>query len=1079
MQTVRNRATGPARIFRWVIGLSLALVLMGVAPLAQGVTGVIHGRVTDPSGAAVPGVSVTAVEQSTGLTRTTLSGDTGNYRFDAVPSGVYNISAEMPGFKRFEQLGVQVSVAQVVRVDINLQLGEISESVTVTGAGLMVDTRTSEISALVDDERITELPLSGRNVIEFSKLLPGVSTVSAPQVQIGTRSGPQLSVHGGRSNQNYFTLNGVYFNNPSRNTGLNPPPPDAVQEFRIKTNNYGAAEGRNSGAVVRVVTRRGTNDFHGSVWEFHRNDNLNARSFFEAEKRERLQNQFGAAAGGPIVKDKIFIFGAYEGFRDRPQAGETGMFPPTPAERSGDFSDRTQQLVNPFTGEPFPNNMIDPSLFDPIAARLLQVVPQPNTPSGRYVVSVPNPNNNDLFMIRNDWLLSETHNLFWHFYWNRNERPTRLAGNVPEWGSFSTEAKIYNFGVNHIWTISPNVVNEASFGFTRTEEANSALESRSFQSIGIDLPEYHVVGSPIFDVAGRFNMGSTDGFTNDSDGYSVSESVSWIKGDHTMKFGGEFFRLTFFQGWLPPTSFSFRGQRSGDQLLDFLLGAYYSASINYGQHRNDAIQPWYWSFYFQDEWQVHPRLTLTFGLRYELPSPWEDRREIALSTVAFPLDSSNVTRAPVQDPPPGYLFANYDLPAGLVEADKNNFAPRVGFAWDMFGNGKTAIRGGAGIFYDTANADSIAQENPPMSGLATFYLGRLSAPHAGVTGSLPPPDLDIDPTQGTFTYPVSGLFVDLGLRTPYVYHWNLGVSQQINRDLALSVDYVGKIGRKLLAYYPWNPAEYIPGESTLENAAERVLYPPYAPYSLMLASMYDSWYHGMDVQVNRRLVDRFSILASYTLSKAIDQDSTSTLGGYASNPFDVKKSQQGLATFDRRHVLSVSALWTPIGLGAFGNPFLDAVASGWRFTAIFRASTGSPLEFVNCVDQALDGTGSDCYQHPVVLRNPELDHASRADMISEYFDTDAFVLPEIGTYGNAGRGLMTGPGSWTFDLGILKEFGLGITEESRVQFRAEFFNLFNNPNFGNPNTQLTSSRFGQITSAGSGREGQLALKILW
>src|SRR5690606_19904328 len=286
---------------------------------------------------------------------------------------------------------------------------------------------------LVDDQRITDLPLSGRNVIALASLLPGVSTVSAPQVQAGTRSGPQMTVHGSRSNQNYFTLNGTYFANPSRNTGLNPPPPDAVREFRIKTNNFSAAEGRNSGSIVNVATRSGTNEFHGSIWEFHRNDNLNARSFFETDKPERIQNQFGASAGGPIVRDRIFLFGAYEGYRNRPQPAQTGAFTPTAAERAGDFSDRQEQLVNPYTGEPIPGNQLSPDLFDPVSLRILQDVPLPNTPDGRLVTNNPDPENNNLVMIRNDFNLSDTQNLFWHYYYNENDRPNRLSGNIPRW----------------------------------------------------------------------------------------------------------------------------------------------------------------------------------------------------------------------------------------------------------------------------------------------------------------------------------------------------------------------------------------------------------------------------------------------------------------------------------------------------------------------------------------------------------------------------------------------------------------------------------------------------------------------
>ncbi|MPZ17799.1 MAG: TonB-dependent receptor plug domain-containing protein [Luteitalea sp.] len=1066
-----------------VIVLTCAVAVPPYAP-AQTVTGGVHGTVTDTTQASIPGVSVTASEAETGLVRHAVTGEQGYYRFDALPPGTYVIVAELSGFRRYEQRGVEVSVGQTVRVDATLDVGELSDSVTVEGRGSVVDTRTAEISGLVDDKRMTDLPLSGRNVIEFAKLLPGVSTVHAPQIQEDTRGGPRLTVHGGRANQNFFTLNGTYFNNPSRNTGLNPPPPDAVREFRIKTNNFGAADGRNAGATVSVVSRRGTNEFHGSIWEFHRNDGLNARSFFDTTKPERTQNQFGFAAGGPIVPGKVFLFGAYEGFRDRPEPSSTDAFPPTAAERAGNFSDRTAQLVNPFTGDPLPNNRIDPALFDPVSVARLETLPLPNTPDGRLVTNNPNPNDNNLVLLRNDVQVNERQSVFWHLYWNRNERPTRLAGNIPEWGAYASDADIWNVGVNHLYTIKPNLLAETTVGFTRTTQANDPLVDRGFDAIGMDFPNYHPQGSPQFSVSGHFSLSSDNGFTNRSDAYSIAEKLTWIKGSHTLKFGGELYRLTFFQGWLSPPSFTFNGARSGDPMLDFMMGAWREANVSFGLRQNDTVQPWHWSFYFQDEWRAHPRLTLTLGMRYELPSPWNDKRELALSTVAFPI-ADHQTSAPIPNVPPGYLFANYDLPAGLVEADKNNFAPRLGLAWDVFGDGTTSLRAGGGVFYDTGNADTLAQVNPPFSSTRTLVNGRLGAPNAGASGPLPPSDVQPDPSQGIFSRPVTGLFTDLELRTPYFYHWNVGIQRQLTEDLGISIDYIGKIGKKQQAFVPWNPAIFIPGTdedgnplSTLENVDERALHSPgiYGTSgNLMLRSMFDSWYHGLEVQVNRRLRDGLSILGSYTFSKAIDQNSTFTLGGDTPNPFLLAESEQGLAEFDRRHVATISALWTPIELGTFSG-FADTIFAGWQLGPIVRLATGSPLEFFTGEDRALDGVSD---QHPMALANPAREHGSRHDQITEYFDTAAFAMPDIGTYGNAGKGLLSGPGSAIVDLAILKDLPLPLTPGARLQVRAEFFNLFNRPNFGNPDTGLSSARFGQITTAGAGREIQLGLKVLW
>ena len=1068
------------------LGLFLILLAMTGTTVAQVTVSVIHGNVVDESGGVIPGVTVVALNTETGATRSVLTSDTGYYTFEALQPGTYAISAEMPGFKSYRQEGVTVSVGERVRVDVTLQVGEVTETVTVTGGTVMVDTRSAEVSALVDDQRITDLPLSGRNVISLASLLPGISSVAAPQTQTGSREGPVMTVHGGRDNQNYFTLDGAYFTHPSRNTAMNPPPPDAVREFRIKTNNFSAAEGRNSGAVVSVMTRSGTNEFHGSVWEFHRNDNLNARNFFELDKGNRIMNQFGVAAGGPIVRDRIHIFGSYEGFRDRPQPATTGAFPTTAAERAGDFSHVSQQLVNPFTGEPFENNQVDPSLFDPVSVGLLDFIPLPNSPDGRLVTNNPAPINNDLFIFRNDIQINDRQSLFWHYYYNTNDQPARLTGDIPGWMNSSAGHTFHNFSASHTWTLSPTLINSFIFGYNYDDQFTENDPYRSTESLGLDFPNYTDYGSVRFRVPGRVNLSSVSQWNNDSEAYNFHEAMSWTSGSHVMKFGVEYFRLSFFQAWLSPPLFDFNGQRSGDPMLDFMMGAWRTLDLGWNRRVNDNIMPWSWGFYFQDEWRATARLTLTLGLRYELSSWWNDRRDLALSTFVLPLDKT--TSAPINDAPPGYLFANYDLPTGIVEVDKNNFAPRIGLAYDLSGDGSTSLRAGGGIFYDAPTAETMAQINPPFSGSEQYFNGRLGAPSAGVIDPLPPTTFQPGAEIGFFL-PTNAASVDMNLRTPYAYHWNLGLQHQLTRDIVVSGDYIGKIGRKWISSYYWNPAVYVPGTdgegnplSTLDNVNDRVLYGKGVldTRNLMLSSMFDNWYHGAEFQVNKRMSNGVSLLANYTFSKAItDKSARYSDTSDVPNPFRIKESKRGPAAFDRTHVLNVSALLTPY---AGGGPegFLGTIVRNWTFAPIFQYRSGQPLEFFLNEDRALDGTGGGS-KHPNALRNPTLEHDSNISKISQWFDTSALAMPEIGTYGNAGVGLVRGPSYLSWNLGVIRDFTLPnlISEENRVQFRAEFFNLFNNTNFGNPNTTFTNSRFGQITSAGAPREIQFGLKFIW
>ncbi len=1066
----------------------LVFLLFSTFGFGQLTTGSVYGTVMDASKAAIPGADVTATNPETGSVRSTVTSDVGFYEFPVLIPGTYTISAEIQGFKRFEQTEVRVGVSDRVRVDLPLQLGEIVDSVTVTGGTIMVDTRSAELSSVVEDKRIVDLPMRGRNVVGLANLVPGVTVVNAPVVQTGSRSGPTLSVHGSRTNQNYMTVNGVYFNNPSRNTGNNPPPPDAIQEFRIKTNNFSAAEGRNPGSIVSFVSKSGTNQFHGSAWWFYRSDALNARNFFQAEKAPLSQNQFGVAAGGPIIKDRVFIFGSYDGYRDRPSPSATSAFTPTAAERSGDFSDVADQLVNPYTGEDFGDNQIPTSMFDPVSVGLLEYLPLPNQPDGSYQENRPAPINNDNVMLRGDVNLTDTQNLFAHYYYNTANRPNRMTGNIPGWQDWQDATRIHNFGIGHTYTISPTWINSFNFGYMWNPQLIENIQRRTNAELGLDMPDSTDYGSTRFRTSGRFNLNSQSQFDNKGESFTFHESMTMTKGAHTFKFGAEFFRLAFFQAWLSPPRFDFNGARSGDPLADFMLGAYRSLGLGFGRRNNDTVQPWYWSFYFQDEWRVNPKLVLTLGLRYELPSPWNSKQEIALSSMAMPWDDcredptqpgnakdllacgAQMTKLPgLDDPPPGYLFANADLPRGLVRADKNNFAPRLGFAYDLGGDGITSIRGGAGVFYDTANADTLAQVNPPFSGTESFSDGKLGAPNIGQVRELPPPNPT--PQEGGFFRPLNPLSTDLGLRNTYYYHWNLGVQRQVTRDLVISVDYVGKIGKKALGFYPVNPAMYIPGQSTFDNINERVMYGRGnfgAYYNLMLGSMYNSWYHGLDVEVNKRLSGGLHFLTVFTWSKAIDQNSTSNLGGDAPNPFDILKSEQGLAAFDRRIVLAASVLWEPQSDNAF--------LRNWTFSPIFRATTGGPLEFW-WGDMKLDGTGWSA--HANVSGNPGKSNSSRAEEITEYSDTSVSTdIPE-GQYGNAGKGLIAGPGFWTFDLAILRDFNVPLTEETRFQFRAEFFNMFNNVNLGNPNTDYASSRFGQIRGAGPAREIQLGLKFLW
>ena len=556
----------------------LAVFAFGLAVLpamAQVSTGNISGYVKDPSGAAIPGVAVTAkmVEQQT--TRTAQTDSEGFYNLLALPPGKYEMTFEVNGFQKQTETGLELTVGQNLRVDSNLQVGSVETQVTVGAEAPLVDTTSATLSGLIDDRRIVDLPLNGRNVMGLAAILPGVLNVNAPQEMGDARGGPTMDVNGGRPNMNQFTFNGGYFDNPSRNTGINFPPPDAVQEVRIQTHNFSAEYGRNPGSQVNVVSKAGTNDFHGAAWEFLRNSDLNARNFFSPNVPALRQNQFGVAAGGRVIKDKLFFFGTYEGLRDRRQAQTVESFLPTAAERAGDFTASGSTLadpVDPITGKPLTDqsgnpcvagNKIAPGCLSPVTQKLLAFVPQ--TPSNTYVALAAQPRSGELFMTRGDWNQSERHRVFGSYYYANNNQDSPLlasGGTLPGYMSESFVTNTREAVINDVYTFTPST-HQPVYVFVpglRIEPASG--QERPPSTFGINMPQYVPQGRIDFNVGGEFDLGS--GYTTRffSHNYQFKDSMNWIKGRHNFKFGFEVLRLQFEQIFIGSPGVSFNGTRT-------------------------------------------------------------------------------------------------------------------------------------------------------------------------------------------------------------------------------------------------------------------------------------------------------------------------------------------------------------------------------------------------------------------------------------------------------------------------------------------------------------------------------------
>jgi Carboxypeptidase regulatory-like domain/TonB dependent receptor len=1133
------------RNLRCVLIATIAVSMIASLSLqAQQITGNIRGIVTDPSGAVVDNAEVIVKQIETGLTRSAMTDRSGSYVFVELPIGHYQLAVVAKGFQKYLQEGISLDVNEAATVLVRLRVGSEAQQIEVNADATLVQSTVSSLGQTVKEREILDLPLDGRNFSQLGTLQPGVVPLTPGLLEAGgpARANQAYAVDGQRPESNNFLIDGA--DNASAVDGgfVLKPPIDAISEFRILSHNANAEFGRNTGSTTNVVTRSGTNSFHGAAWEFLRNDWMDASDYFTRNVQPLKQNQFGATFGGPLVKDKTFFFAYYEGFRNR--QGETvAATVPSAAEQQGNFAELCTSLnatIDPTTGlcsnpqgqltyfgtsVPF-NQLTLFTPIDPTAQKVLPFFPLPNNGPNGFIDTQTLVENNDQFGLRLDHYLSRADTLNFRYMYSSGPTTDPLSpvgANVPGF-PVGEDDRAQNFVAQETHIFSPTVIGVARFSFLRNKFLlDQHLNHELLSNLGFDydptLPS--AAGPPFIQVGGYASVGDpiTGPRNTFQNTFDLSGSLSWIRGRHEMKFGGGYRRdqINALQGIATNGFFVFAGIPSfenfiyNDGFANFLSAnpvVFLQGGGDFGREIRDRAM----DLYAQDTYKVTSNLTLNFGLRYELPFPaTENRNRVNLFV---PGAQSKV----IPDAPTGLLYPGDSgpnggtVPAGLIPTQKNAFAPRLGFAWDPRGDAKTVVSAAYGIFYEPYYTGEGGPLQDPVSAPPYLKTLQLGFP----IHSFANPFYSPDPFGVPFPQPMTLLVVSPNLHLPYAQDWNLNIQRSLGADWLLQIGYVGTTGVRLPRFIEGNPAVYYPGVdtaspgcsvtepcpiSTENNVNQRRLYsgctlasPNNCVYGSVgeIASVANSSYNALQASLRKRFSHGLSFLASYTWSHSIDDVSSFNITGSASqpvagendlaqNPFDLA-AERGPSMFDARHRFVLSYQWSLPFLQHSHNWYGYALGN-WQLNGIFTAMSGTPFTVFDSNDVSLQGQAPEISgfssNRPNVVGNPN----SGPRTASQWFNVNAFQPivqdPNSPVEQFGNEGRNALLGPRYVNWDFSAFKNIRLTETKQLQFRGEMFNVLNHVNFRLPVSDIESPNFGQIQQDVSPRVIQVALKFLF